>query len=192
MTDKENLENIAWVNRVRGGLLNIFIQVEHIMADITVRTKYGGDFALYYKNYKTAKNIVDDFISNYDNNSTVLNKFFRDKQSLESDLQKLVDIRNILAHFQWYQNDSFLATHPPQQEFFLLSCRKGQEECRSLVPQAISDYQKICSTLGAVLSQVQKEISLNLNVPLFSYPADKIPESNQRIVVDELTCLKKP
>lgn len=188
MTDKD--DNIGWVNRVRGGLLNAFIQVEHIMADITVRTKYGGDYAAYYKNYKTAKNIVDDFVSNYDNISWVLDRFFTDKESFNSDLQKLVDIRNVLAHFQWYQNDFLAAKYHPRKEFFLLSYRKGQEDCRSLVPQAISDYQKRCVTLLTVLVQVQKEIYHQLRVPLFSYPADKIPESNQRIVVDELTCLK--
>lgn len=97
--NKSKLKEMTIIsNNCRGKYIGIFTVIEHTLADIVVHIDYEGDARRYFKTYKTANTIFKDFWIAFDKIKHNLSGKINYEFTFYSDLERLKEHRNILAH----------------------------------------------------------------------------------------------
>lgn len=177
-------------NRIRGIIINSFIAIESVIADMVVVVDRNCNYLEYYKKFKPTNRIFEDFIKCYDKFGPVANKYFTDKESLKDDLEYLVKIRNRAAHAQWL-NDDYAVDSFDTEHYYFFSIHFANEECRAMTEKMASDYQAACMLFLGPLSAMQKEVYATLAfVPAKKTSKEKIDLSEDVTVPMAFKSLK--
>ncbi|MBX7204440.1 MAG: hypothetical protein K1X81_03345 [Bacteroidia bacterium] len=186
------LELIGRVNRFRGILLQSFIGIEHILGHCVAVIKYNGVYADYYKKFKTAKMVINDFLECYESEKGLLNKYFTSKEDFNADLFELVKIRDIAAHFQWFNTAEAVKKTIAEQTVFFMSYRFGAEAFYGISQESAREFQANCLKFADTLALFQQDLNQKYAIPLYGENPDGMPESGEYIEIVPLVSLKNP
>lgn len=177
-------------NRIRGIIINSFIAIEYVIADMVVVVDRNCDYLEYYKEFKPTNRIFKDFIKCYDKLRPIADKYFTDKETLKNDLGYLVEIRNRAAHALWINDEYAIGTFDAEHYYFF-SIHFANEECKAMSEKMAIDYQLACMSFLGPLSAMQKEVYSTLSVvPVKKTSKEKIALSEEVTVPKVFNSLK--
>jgi hypothetical protein len=148
---------------IRGAIINSFIYIESVMADIAITVDFNSDYTEYYKGFRSTSRIVDDFFIAYDKIPDLVEKYFVDKETLRADIKYLADIRNRAAHFLLVNSENFLKHSDPFQDIYFYSMRNSKNIICTLRGSLVRDYDRKCLEFVHRFGQLQLDVYKKTN-----------------------------
>lgn len=150
---------------IRGAIINAFIYIESLMADIAITVDFNGDYAEYYKGFRPTNKVVEDFLNCYDKIKIHADKYFTDKEALKTDVVYLADIRNRAAHFLLLNDSQVLTKSDPFQDIYFYSIRKSKDVYCTLTGALVRDYQNRVMEFVQRFGRLQHDVQIAFSKP---------------------------
>lgn len=152
MDESPEVMALGVANRVRGIVISSFAHIEYVMIDTTIVASYNGSYASYYENgFVPTKIIVKRFLACFNTIAPVLKLFISSEENFKSDIDYLVRIRNIAAHYlfepEWTVSNAGL--------FVFSGSLDGSRDCHILTKRDVSLYQRDCESFVKFLRRIQ-------------------------------------
>lgn len=177
-------------NKIRRLIINAFVAIESIIADMVVVVDRDCNYLEYYKKFKPSKSIIEDFFSCYDKFQPFADNYFTSKENLKLDLEYLVKIRNRAAHSQWI-NDDFALGIFDKEHYHFFSIHFAHEECMAISLNAANDFQNTCMRFIGPLISLQSEVYETLShIPTKITSETKISNSERLTIKGTFNSLK--
>lgn len=178
-------------NTMRGAIIDSFIMVECIMADMVVVIDHNCNYEDYFRTFKSTKKIVENFLNCYDKIQSVCDKYFINKDAFKTDIEYLTDIRNRVAHFTLITDGAGIEVSEPFGNIHYFSYRKSNRDCFAISGNFASEYQQVIIQFAIRLGQIQKEVYSTLgNVPQKQTAYDLLPSCDYLNMEHSFSSLK--
>lgn len=167
MTEEElkNLKEITTIcNNCRGRYISVFTILEHLLATIVIEIDYEGNPNSYYKSFKTANTIYIDFWKAFDRIKHNLNGKLNYEFTFQSDLERLLEHRNILAHWLLMTDNTYIENFNGES-IWLYSWKGRQDHLREYSYRIVDDLIHDLSENLNLISQIQQDVYIFLKKP---------------------------
>jgi len=162
---KKAQEMFSLANRYRGIFIGSFVQIEFILADIIISIDYNNKAGEYYKKYKMAAEIHKDFWKSFNKIKTKIDGFINDEELLKSDLETLINHRNIFAHWLLLIEDTYIENFN-NDTVWLYSWKLGKDHLTSYSKQDLQNLELKIRENMFTLSLLQKSVYKFLEKPI--------------------------
>jgi hypothetical protein len=147
---------------IRGAIIQAFVPIESIMADIVVVLNHEGNYFEYFKSFKPTTKIIEDFLKSYQKFKIHADKYFVDMESFSEDIKYLADIRNRAAHFLWMNDKNALTLTNQNHNIYFFSIRYSNDECCTLNNELVAKFQTKTSIFTSRLMSLQNDVYATL------------------------------
>lgn len=160
MNEENKLKLMAMIsisNNCRGRYIGLFTNIEHLVADLVIKLEYDGIAANYYKKFRTANTIFKDFWKAYEKIKQKLNGNTEFEFTFKSNLDKLLEHRNILAHWLLITDDTYVENFNGES-FWLYSWKDSKDHLREYSHKIINELLKDMDESLELISNIQNTV----------------------------------
>lgn len=168
LTKGQKLARVA--NQYRGVYIGTFIQMEHIMADISITVDYNSDFGKYFKHHKMSSVIVADFWTAFEKIKHLAPpEFLAELPGIKSNTDLLVKYRNIFAHWMLFSETSYIEKFDGDT-VHLIQYNKGQSFMEAIDFNRVRALCRSVENTATALIVIQQALYRSLGKP---HPMDQ-------------------